>query len=125
MYKCAHASGKKSAKEKENLMAKHLWQASYEAEGARGLLKDGGTKRRQAAEAALKAVGGKLEAFYFAFGESDVYLIADLPDNVSAIAASLAVNASGAIRIKTTVLLTPEEVDQAIKKTVSYTPPGR
>jgi uncharacterized protein with GYD domain len=106
-------------------MAKYLWEGSYQSEGAKGLLKDGGTKRRTAAEAAVKAVGGKLESFYFAFGKNDVYLIADVPDAVSVVAASLAINASGAIQVRTTVLLTPEEVDQAVKKAVTYTPPGR
>ena len=105
-------------------MPKYLWQVSYNAEGTKGVLKDGGSKRRAVAEKAIKAVGGKLEAFYFAFGEADVYLIADMPDNVSVAAASMAINASGAVRIKTTVLLTPEEIDKAVKKSVSYQPPG-
>ena len=106
-------------------MPKYLWQVSYNAEGTKGVLKDGGSKRRAVAEKAIKAVGGKLEAFYFAFGEADVYLIADMPDNVSVAAASMAINASGAVRIKTTVLLTPEEIDAATKKSVSYRPPGQ
>jgi uncharacterized protein with GYD domain len=106
-------------------MAKYLLQASYTEEGLKGLLKDGGSKRRAAAEEALKSVGGRVEAFYFAFGEADVYVIADMPDNVSATAASLTVNASGAVRVKTVVLMTPEEVDQATKKTVTYRAPGR
>lgn len=106
-------------------MPKYLWEASYSAEGAQGLMKDGGSKRRKAAEEAVKAVGGKLEASYFAFGEYDAYVIADIPDHVSVAAASLAVNASGAVAVKTTVLLTPEEVDKASKKSVSYSPPGR
>src|SRR2546428_6082872 len=106
-------------------MPKYLWEASYSAEGAKGLLKDGGSKRRKAAEEAVKAVGGKLEAFYFAFGKYDAYVIADIPDHVSVAAASLAVNASGAVAIRTTVLLTPEELDKASKKSVSYSPPGR
>jgi uncharacterized protein with GYD domain len=105
-------------------MAKYLLQASYTTEGLKGLLKDGGSKRRAAAEETVKGLGGKLEAFYFAFGDHDAYVIVDVPDNVSATAASLAVNASGAVRVKTTVLLTPEEVDQATKKTVAYRPPG-
>ena len=82
------------------------------------------SKRRAAAEAALKGVNGKLEAFYYAFGETDVFAIADVPDNVSAAALSLAVSASGAVKTQMTVLLTPEEIDQATKKTVSYRPPG-
>ena len=105
-------------------MAKFLLQASYTTEGLKGLLKDGGSKRRAAAEEAVKSVGGKVEAFYFAFGDSDAIVIVDAPDNVSATAVALAVNASGAVHSKTTVLLTPAEVDQATKKTVSYRPPG-
>lgn len=105
-------------------MPKYLVQASYTVEGTKGLLKDGGSKRRAVAEEAVKSLGGRLEAFYFAFGETDVFAIADMPDNASAAAVSLAVTASGAVRAKTTVLLTPEEMDQAAKKTVSYRPPG-
>lgn len=106
-------------------MPKYLIQASYTAEGVKGLLKDGGSKRRAVAEEAIKSLGGRLEAFYFAFGETDGVLIAELPDNVSAAAVSMVVNASGAIQTKTTVLLTPEEMDKAAKKTVTYRPPGK
>ena len=106
-------------------MPKYLVIATYTAEGAKGVLKDGGSKRRQAAEAALKSVGGKVDAFYFAFGEHDVYAIIDAPDNVSVAAASLTIGASGAVQTKTVVLLTPEEVDQATKKAANYQPPGR
>ena len=106
-------------------MPKYLLQASYTSEGAKGLLKDGGTKRRQAAEQAIKSGGGKLEAFYFAFGENDAFVIIDAPDNATAAATSVAINASGAVTTKTVVLLTPEEMDQATKKSVAYTPPGR
>jgi uncharacterized protein with GYD domain len=105
-------------------MAKYLWEISYRPEGAKGILKDGGTKRRQVVEAALKALGGKLEAFYFAFGNNDVYSIGELPDHASVAAVTLAVNASGTASVRTTVLLTPEEIDQAAKKNVSYTPAG-
>jgi len=106
-------------------MPKYLVVASYTAEGAKGLLKDGGTKRRQAAEQAIKSAGGKLEAFYFAFGETDAYVIVDAPDHPSVAAMSLTIAASGAVRTKTVVLLTPEELDQASKKGTTYTPPGR
>ena len=106
-------------------MAKYLWEVSYRPEGAKGILKDGGTKRRQVVEAALKANGGKLEAFYFAFGKSDAHLIADVPDHVSVAAVTPAVNAGGTASVRTTVLLTPEEIDQASKKSVTYTPPGQ
>ncbi len=106
-------------------MPKYLLKVSYTAEGVKGLLKDGGTKRRQAAEAAVKSTGGSLEAMYFAFGEDDVYCIVDSPDNVSVAAASMAIGASGLVKPTTVVLLTPEEIDQAVKKNPSYTPPGR
>lgn len=106
-------------------MPKYLWEASYTAEGTKGLMKDGGSKRRKAAEEAVKAVGGKLEAFYFAFGKYDAYVIVDVPDHVSVAAVALAVNASGAVAVKTTILLTAEELDKASKKSVSYRAPGR
>ena len=106
-------------------MPKYLITASYTTEGVKGLAKDGGTKRRQAVEAALTSAGARLEAFYFAFGEQDAYLVIEAPDNASVAAASIAVNASGAVHAKTIVLLTPEEMDQATQKTVTYTPPGR
>ena len=106
-------------------MAKYLVEASYTSEGAKGLMKDGGSKRRVAAEQAIKNAGGTLEAFYFAFGDSDAFVIIDAPDHASVAAASLAINASGAVHTKTTVLLSPEEIDQAAKKSVKYTAPGR
>jgi uncharacterized protein with GYD domain len=106
-------------------MPKYLVQVSYTADGIKGLLKDGGSQRRAAAEAAIKGIGGKLEAFYFAFGDTDVFSIAEVPDHASAAAISLAICASGAAHAKTTVLMTPEEMDAATKKTVSYRPPGR
>ncbi len=106
-------------------MPKYLIQASYTAEGTKGVLKAGGSARRSAAQQALESVDGRLEAFYFAFGEDDVFAILDAPDNVSVAAAALTIAASGAVNLKTTVLLTPEEIDQASKKTVRYRPPGQ
>lgn len=105
-------------------MAKYLWQASYTAEGVRGLLKEGGTSRRATVEQLVKELGGSIEAFYYAFGGDDVFVIADIPDHVTAAAISLTVGAAGAVRIKTTVLLTPEQIDDATQKSVSYRPPG-
>lgn len=78
----------------------------------------------EAIRPAVEALGGSLDAVYFAFGDADAYLIVDLPDNVSAAALAMAVNASGVVSGKTTVLLTPEEVDEAAKKSVDYRPPG-
>ena len=106
-------------------MPKYLVTASYTAEGAKGLLKDGGSKRRQAIEAAVKAVGGTVESFYFAFGKNDVYVIADAPDNVAIAAVTLAAAAGGGAATRTTVLLTAEELDQATKKRPNYVPPGQ
>ena len=100
-------------------MPKYLVQGSYTADGAKGLLKDGGSKRRAAVEEMAKSYGGKVEAYYYALGDSDVFVIIDGPDNVTAVAASLAVNAVGAVRLKTTPLLTAEEMDQAAKKGVT------
>ena len=106
-------------------MPKYLFQGSYTHEGLNGLLEEGGSKRREAAEQVLKSVGGTLEAYYFSFGDNDFYVIVEMPDNVSAAAASLVVNVSGAVNIKTVALLTPEEVDEATKKSVDYRPPGQ
>jgi uncharacterized protein with GYD domain len=105
-------------------MAKFLWQASYTSDGVKGVLKDGGTSRRTTIEKLVSGVGGKLEAFYFAFGGDDVIVIADLPDQKTAAAIGLAVNASGTTTLKTTVLLTPEEIDAAAHTAVDYRPPG-
>ena len=105
-------------------MSKYLLQGSYTEEGLKGLLKEGGSNRRQATEQVVKSVGGTLEAYYFAFGDNDFYLIADLPDNVSATALSLVGNATGTINAKVTVLLTPKEVDEATKRTVDFRPAG-
>jgi len=105
-------------------MPKYLFKASYTAEGARGLLKDGGTARRTAVQKLIEGLGGKLEAFYFAYGPDDALGICDLPDAASGIAASLAINASGAVRSSTTPLITPEEVDAASKKSPAYRAPG-
>jgi uncharacterized protein with GYD domain len=106
-------------------MAKYLVEARYTAEGAKGLAREGGTGRRAAAAKAVEGLGGKIEAFYYAFGDVDAYVIFDVPDNVSAAALSLAVGQSGGINTKTVVLITPEEMDQAGKKAVDFRPPGR
>jgi uncharacterized protein with GYD domain len=105
-------------------MPKYLINASYSAEGAKGVAHDGGTGRRAAVEKMVSSVGGRLDAFYFAFGDCDVYAIADLPDNTAAAALSLAVAQSGKAATKTVVLMTAEEMDAATKKTVAYRPPG-
>ena len=104
-------------------MPKYLFEVDYSVEGSKGLIKEGGTKRRAAIEKALKSLGGTLETFYFTFGIRDAVVIAELPNNVAAVALSLAVSASGAVAYKTTPLITTAEVDRAAKKTVPYRPP--
>ena len=92
-------------------MPKYLVSGSYPTEGLKGLLKEGGTKRVEATKQAIESLGGTLEAFYYAYGYNDCYFIVDQPDNVNAIGGILLANASGAVKLKTTVLITPEEVD--------------
>lgn len=106
-------------------MPKYLFQGSYIGDGLKGLLQEGGSKRVEAAKQLFEGLGGKLEAFYFAFGEEDLVVLCELPDNVSAAAFSLKINSSGAAQGRVTVLLTPEEIDQAVKKSVNYRPPGQ
>jgi uncharacterized protein with GYD domain len=106
-------------------MAKYLVEARCTAEGAKGLAREGGTGRRAAAAKAVEGLGEKIEAFYYAFGDVDAYVIFDVPDNVSAAALALAVGQSGGINTKTVVLITPEEMDRAGKKAVDFRAPGR
>lgn len=105
-------------------MAKYLLEVQYTLDGVRGVVAQGGSARKAAAQAAAESVGGKVEEFYFAFGGTDVYVIADLPDNTAAASLALAVTAGGGAAVRTVVLLTPDEVDAATKKSVQYTPPG-
>ena len=106
-------------------MAKYLFEANYVGEGVSGLLKEGGTQRRTAVEEMLRSVDAKIESFYFAFGDRDVIIVADAPDNATAAAIALKVNAAGMATCRTTVLMTPEEVDSAAKMDVAYKAPGR
>ena len=109
-------------------MGKYLIQSTYTVDGLKGLMVDGGTGRREAVDSAVKALGGTVEAFYYAFGKTDLYVILDLPDNVTATAASLVSNAAGTHKTTFTVLITPEELDQASElaneKMAAYRPPG-
>ena len=105
-------------------MAKYLVEARYTIDGAKGLQADGGTARRAATEKAIASVGGRMEAFYFAFGDVDAYVIVDLPDDAAMVALQLAVNSTGRISSRTVKLITPEDVDKATKQTVAYKPPG-
>jgi uncharacterized protein with GYD domain len=105
-------------------MAKYLFYGSYSEQGYKGLMDEGGSKRIEAAKQALGSVGGSLEAFYFSFGENDFYIIVDLPDNVTTTAVTLAGNVSGTFTIKGIPLLTAIELDEAIKRSVDFRPPG-
>jgi uncharacterized protein with GYD domain len=105
-------------------MTKFLVKASYTPEGVKGLLRSGGTARRQAVEKTVNEMGGKLEAFYFAFGDADAYVIVSLPDNITAAALVLNINISLLVSVTTTVLLDPEDVDAAVKTSVNYRAPG-
>jgi uncharacterized protein with GYD domain len=105
-------------------MPKYLLQVNYTLDGVRGVLAKGGSARKAAAQAAAKSAGGKVEEFYFAFGENDAYVIAELPDNAAAAALALAVSAGGGATTSTIVLLTPDELDKASDANVKYRPPG-
>jgi uncharacterized protein with GYD domain len=105
-------------------MAKYMITANYVGDGIKGLMAEGGTVRRDAAAAAVESVGGSLDAFYYAFGGTDVYAICDVPDPASAAALSLLINASGAVELSMTPLLTVEDLDDAAKRTPVYRAPG-
>jgi uncharacterized protein with GYD domain len=105
-------------------MPKFLWKASYTPAGVKGVASEGGTGRVDAVKAAAESVGGTLEAFYFAFGDTDAYVIADLPDAEAAMAIAIAVNGSDRASVQTVPLVTPEEVDAAAKREVSFRPAG-
>jgi uncharacterized protein with GYD domain len=106
-------------------MPMFLWRANYSADGAKGLAKEGGVARRAAIQQLAKKAGGKVHGFYFAIGGDDVIVITELPDNETAVAISVAVNSTGAVSLRSTPLLTAEEFDAALKKSVSYRAPGK
>jgi uncharacterized protein with GYD domain len=101
-----------------------LTRGSYNAAGTKALMQEGGTKRRTTVQQAIEKSGGKMHAFYYGFGETDVYVITEFPDTITAAAFSLAVNASGVVNVNATLLLTAEEVDAATKKSIAYRAPG-
>ena len=105
-------------------MAKYLIIASYTSEGMKGVISKGGTARRDAVAKTVADLGGQVDSFYFAFGDEDAYVTVELPDNTSAAAIGMAVGASGMVKTKTVVLLTPEEIDRAAQTQLAYRPPG-
>ena len=106
-------------------MPKYLVIASYTNDGIKGVLKTGGTARTKAVKEAVEGLGGSLESFYFAFGKDDAYVTIDMPDDASAAALAMAVAATGLVGIRVVVLLTPGDIDDATKKSVAFTPPGK
>jgi uncharacterized protein with GYD domain len=111
--------------EQEPAMTKYFFQANYVGDGMKGLMQEGGSKRRDAIVQALESVGGSLECIYYAFGETDVLGVFDIPDQSSAVALSLMINSSGAVDLRLTPLMTPEDIDGAVSKTPSYRAPGQ
>jgi len=105
-------------------MPKYLFQARYTTEGIQGLVNDSASGRRADVQAAVKALGGNVEAFYYAFGDEDVVTIVDLPDNIKAAALGLTTTGSGAVRVRTTPLLSVEDVDAALDIKTQYRAPG-
>ena len=106
-------------------MTKYLFEANYVGEGIKGLMREGGTKRRDALVEALNSVGGSLESFYYAFGDTDVLGVFDVPVQTDAAALSLMINSSGNVDVRLKPLMTPEDIDEAVKKTPSYRAPGQ
>ena len=105
-------------------MASYLFRTSYTQAGVAGLIREGGTGRREALRQTIEGLGGKLESFYYAFGDDDLLLIAELPDDEAATAFSMFINAAGALTVSCTVLISPETIDGSISKSVAYRKPG-
>jgi len=105
-------------------MPKYMISANYTAQGMEGIRSAGAKSRIDAVSTMLEAMGGRLESFHFAFGDTDVFAIAEVPDDEAAAAVAIAINSSGAVNIRTTKLLTVEQVDEALRRTVNYQPPG-
>jgi uncharacterized protein with GYD domain len=109
----------------DNAMTKYLFEANYVGEGIKGLMREGGTKRRDALVDALKSVGGTLECMYYAFGHTDVLGVFDVPSDADAAALSLMINSTGNVNVRFKPLMTPEDIDEAAKKTPTYRAPGQ
>ena len=105
-------------------MPKYLWEVRYTVDGMKGVLKEGGSGRREMVEKLAANMGGTLESMHFAFGDVDAYIIADMPGDLDVAAVAMTVGAAGAASVRTVKLMTPEEVDEAKQKTVEYRGPG-
>jgi uncharacterized protein with GYD domain len=116
--------GYRDERERRIPMPKYLFRGKLTVDGLKGLLKEGGTARREVVERMVQSLGGRLESMYWAFGEEDLYVTVDLPGNTSAAAIGLVTSAAGAVRTSTVVLLTPEEIDESVGQKVEYRAPG-
>lgn len=105
-------------------MSKYLWKVNYTTPGMQGVIKEGGNARRNAAEKAIQSVGGHLDSFYYAFGDTDLYGIADFPDAAACASAAMHITAAGGVTIETTVLLSADDIDRASDMEMDYRPPG-
>jgi uncharacterized protein with GYD domain len=105
-------------------MPHYMFRASYSVQGIQGVMKEGAAGRVKAVEALADSVGGKILCSFWAFGDDDFITIAEVPDNTAAMAIAAKVGSSGAAKITTTVLLTADETDAAIHKSVTYRAPG-
>lgn len=105
-------------------MPKYLVQGSYTDHGLQGLLKDGGSSRQAMVAKLAEEMGGKLDVFYFAFGDDDFVIILDLPSNIDMAATAIVAQASGMVQSRVTVLMDPKDVDEAVKKKVDFHPPS-
>lgn len=121
-YTSKHRRGADPMREGE--MPKYLARGNYVGDGIKGLMAEGGTTRQEAVQASLESLGGTLDCLYYAFGDIDVFGIADFPDDASAAAWSLQVNSTGAVSVNLTPLMTPEDLDAAAAKTPAYRAPG-
>ena len=106
-------------------MGKYLFHGSFTPDGLRGILKEGGSGRPKAVAALAESVGGTLESYYFAFGDDSYFVVCNLPDDEAAASIGIAVTASGAVSNSTVKLLTPEQVDAAVKRSPRYRAPGQ
>ena len=107
-------------------MPHYLLQASYTAQGFSGLVKTP-EDRSTVIGALVESIGGRIESSYNTFGDSDVVVIMEMPDNVAMAAFSMAVGASGAVtNLRITVLIPTSEGVEAARKAagMSYRPPG-
>ncbi len=97
-------------------MAKYLLRAKLCGRWCEGAMAEGGSKRRDAARAAVESVAWQPRLHVLTFGDTDVYGICDVPDAASATALSLLINSSGAVTLNLVPLMTVEDLDEAASR---------